>query len=177
MAMPSRPPSRIAGRIEPIACAAVLYVLSAALGGCAQRSKPAAAGGAAAPTQAVAARMVEHGAQHGESFLSHTQTTAIRNMLGGARGVFLAPDMTGEAAIVGVQRGTGFLLWRHGKEWSDPVFFSLTEASIGYQAGVKTSHTLILLVTDTAVTNSSRVRASSAGAAVGPRSSRPRSAI
>ena len=43
-------------------------------------------------------------------------------MLGGVRGVFLAPDLTDEAAIFGIERGTGFLLRRHGKEWSDPVF-------------------------------------------------------
>jgi lipid-binding SYLF domain-containing protein len=97
--------------------------------------------------------MVELGAEHGESFLAHSQTKAIRNMLGGVRGVFLAPDLRDEAAILGIERGTGFLLRRHGKEWSDPVFVLFSETSLGYQAGVKESHMLILLMTDEAVNN------------------------
>ena len=104
-------------------------------------------------TQAAAKRMVELGAEHGERFLSHSETRAIRNMLGGVRGVFLAPDLTTEAAILGIEHGTGFLLRRHGKDWSDPVFVLFSETSVGYQAGVKESHTLILLMTDEAVDN------------------------
>jgi lipid-binding SYLF domain-containing protein len=108
---------------------------------------------AASATQVAAKRMVELGAEHGESFLAHSQTKAIRNMLGGVRGVYLAPDLTDEAAILGIERGTGFLLRRHGKDWSDPVFVLFSETSLGYQAGVKKSHMLILLMTDTAVDN------------------------
>ena len=42
---------------------------------------------------------------------------------------------------------------RHNQEWSDPVFFSLSQASAGFQAGVKKSHVIMLLMTDTAVDN------------------------
>jgi lipid-binding SYLF domain-containing protein len=97
--------------------------------------------------------MVALGAEHAESFLSHSQTKAVRNMLGGVRGVFLAPELMDEAALLGIERGTGFLLARHGKDWSDPVFMRFSETSLGYQAGVKESRMLILLMTDTAVDN------------------------
>ena len=91
--------------------AATFTVLSGA------RASPGAASNPASATQAVAKRMVELGTEHGERFLAHSQTRAIRNMLGGARGVFIAPDLTAEAAIVGISAGTGFLLRRHGKDW------------------------------------------------------------
>ena len=144
------PPAR---HVSSMVSAVLVAFLAAALSGCAHTSGSGAAVDAASATQAVAKRMVELGAEHGESFLSHSQTRAIRNMLGGVRGVFLAPDLTTEAAILGIEHGTGFLLRRHGKDWSDPVFVLFSETSVGYQAGVKESHTLILLMTDEAVNN------------------------
>ena len=162
MVTPSRIPCRLeipssslplARYVLPMISAVLLTSLTAGLSGCAHTSEPGMAADGASATQAGAARMVELGAEHGESFLAHSQTRAIRNMLGGVRGVFLAPDLTTEAAILGIEHGTGFLLRRHGKDWSDTVFVLFSETSLGYQAGVKESHTLILLMTDTAVDN------------------------
>jgi lipid-binding SYLF domain-containing protein len=143
----------LARHVSSMVSAVLVAFLAAVLSGCAHTSQPETAADAASATQAVAKRMVELGAEHGERFLSHSQTQAIRNMLGGVRGVFLAPDLTTEAALVGIEHGTGFLLRRHGKDWSDPVFVVFSETSLGYQAGVKESHTLILLMTDAAVDN------------------------
>jgi lipid-binding SYLF domain-containing protein len=141
-----RPPN-----VLSMVAAALLLSLAAALVGCAHTGEPAAMADSTSATGAAAARMVSLGAEHAESFLAHSQTKAVRNMLGGVRGVFLAPDVVDEAALVGIERGTGFLLRRHGKEWSDPVFVRFSETSLGYQAGVKESRMLVLLMTDTAV--------------------------
>lgn len=135
----------------PMALTLLGAVLVVTLSSCAHTSQTATTADSASATAAGAARMVELGAEHGESFLKHSQTKAIRNMLGGARAVFLAPNLTDEAALLGIEHGTGFLLRRHGKEWSDPLFVQFDETSIGYQAGVKESHVLILLMTDEAV--------------------------
>ncbi len=148
-----RPSFLTARHALSLASVVLVASLAAALSGCAHTNEPGASANTASATQAGAARMVELGAEHGESFLAHSQTKAIRNMLGGVRGVFLAPDLRDEAAILGIERGTGFLLRRHGKEWSDPVFVLFSETSLGYQAGVKESHMLILLMTDEAVNN------------------------
>jgi lipid-binding SYLF domain-containing protein len=139
----------VSSRVSAVLVALVAMVLSS----CAHTSEPGTVADTGSATQTAAKRMVELGAEHGESFLSHSETRAIRNMLGGVRGVFLAPDLTTEAAILGIEHGTGFLLRRHGKDWSDPVFVLFSETSVGYQAGVKESHTLILLMTDEAVDN------------------------
>jgi lipid-binding SYLF domain-containing protein len=127
--------------------------LVAVLSSCAHTGEPGTVADSTSATGAVAARMVALGAEHAESFLSHSQTKAVRNMLGGVRGVFLAPELLDEAALLGVERGAGFLLRRHGKDWSDPVFVRFSETSLGYQAGVKESRMLVLLMTETAVEN------------------------
>jgi lipid-binding SYLF domain-containing protein len=100
-----------------------------------------------------AAEMVEKSAQRADSILKHSQTEGFRNMLGGVRGVFIAPAITGGAAFVGLRQGTGYLMRRHGKDWSDPVFFRLTDTSAGFQFGAKVERTIILLMTDPAVDN------------------------
>src|SRR5262249_25584340 len=128
-------PPRTGRPLLPVAFMLVVALVATALSGCAHTSQPAATN-AASTTTPGAARMVELGAQHGESFLKHSQTKAIRNMLRGVRAVFIA-DLTDEAVLLGMERGTGFMLRRHGKEWSDPVFVQFDETSIGYQAGVK----------------------------------------
>jgi lipid-binding SYLF domain-containing protein len=100
-----------------------------------------------------AAEMVERSGARADSILRHSQTEGFRNMLGGVRGVFIAPAIVGGAAILGYRGGTGYLMRRHGKDWSDPVFFSLTDTSAGFQFGGKFERTVILLMTDTAVDN------------------------
>ncbi len=75
----------------------------------------------------------------------------MKNILGGAKAVILAPDVKSGAFIVGVESGTGVLLVRHGKTWSDPVFVRLTEESAGFQAGIKESKVLMLILTRKAV--------------------------
>src|SRR3954447_24139339 len=130
-------PSKLVTRWSRVVVAA--FVFAAAAQGCASSNKGAAGtSAAAAPTdQSVANMMLKVGGEHTDGFLNHSQTEAIRNMLGGVRGIFVAPDVSGEAALLGVEAGTGFLMRRHGKDWSDPVFFKLSAASVGYQAGAK----------------------------------------
>jgi len=130
--------------------ASTLMLLFSALSGCAHSSNTSDKSPAQAERTA-AAQMVATGASHAEDFLNHSQTEGIRNMLGGARGVFIAPSIVGGAAFVGYETGTGFLMCRHGKEWSDPVFFTLSGTSAGWQMGGKTERVVILLMTDLAV--------------------------
>jgi lipid-binding SYLF domain-containing protein len=97
--------------------------------------------------------MVGLGKGHVDKFMNYSQTQAMRNMLGGARAVFIGPDIGGEALLVGVDSGSDFLLKRHGEDWSDPVFYTLTETSAGEQLGIVKAHVIVLAMTDMAVTN------------------------
>jgi lipid-binding SYLF domain-containing protein len=99
---------------------AAAVLLTFALAGCAHDQKQTAA--QIQHENAVAAQVLAQGAAGAETFLSHSQTEGFRNMLGGVRGVFIAPKIEGAAAIVGYDTGTGFLMRRQGKDWSDPLF-------------------------------------------------------
>ena len=120
-------------------------------GGCGGKSPPPEAQKQVHPSDTAAGQMIELGRTRAMKLLSHPQSEGIRNIVGGASGIFIAPNLGGGSLIVGVDSGTGFLLRRHGRQWSDPVFYSLTQTSAGFQAGVKNSHVIVLLMTDTAV--------------------------
>ena len=94
--------------------------------------------------------MMKKNSAHLKSFFSHSQAEAIRNILGAARAVYFAPEVTKGGFLVGLEKGKGIILRRHGQEWSDPVFLSLSEYSIGTQIGVKESAFIMLIMTDDA---------------------------
>ena len=95
--------------------------------------------------------MIEKNHAHLKSYFSHKQAEAIRNVIGTARAVYFAPEVTKEGFLVGLEKGKGMILRRHGQEWSDPVFLSLSEYSVGTQIGVKESALIMLIMTDEAV--------------------------
>ena len=95
--------------------------------------------------------MMKKNAAHMKNFFSHSQAEAIRNIIGAARAVYFAPKVTAGGFLVGLEKGKGMILRRHGQEWSDPVFLSLSEYSIGTQIGIKESALIMLIMTDKAV--------------------------
>jgi lipid-binding SYLF domain-containing protein len=95
--------------------------------------------------------MMKKNSAHLKSFFSHKQAEAIRNVIGAARAVYFAPEVTKGGFLVGLEKGKGMILRRHGQEWSDPVFLSLSEYSVGTQIGVKESALIMLIMTDDAV--------------------------
>jgi lipid-binding SYLF domain-containing protein len=121
--------------------------------GCAAEHPPAHKTPASGAPDSPAAKIIDVGEAHTDKFLNFTQTEGLRNMLGGTRGIFIAPNTGGGALIAGLNTGTGFLMRRHGQEWSDPIFFDITETSAGLQLGLKKSNVIVLLLTDTAVNN------------------------
>ena len=86
-----------------------------------------------------------------EVFFSKSQWQAIRNLTGGARGIFIAPSSTNIGFILGSQQGVGVLLARHGQAWSDPVFIRLSNYDVGFLAGASKSEVMMLVLTDGAI--------------------------
>ena len=128
-----------------------LAVLVLANTGCAPKPQPTSEQKQIHPSATAAGQLVEIGRTKTMQLLGHPQAEGIRNIVGGAQGIFIAPNLGGGSLILGVDSGTGFLMRRHGRDWSDPVFYSLTQTSAGFQAGIKNSHVIVLLMTDTAV--------------------------
>jgi len=75
----------------------------------------------------------------------------IRNLLGGARGIYLVPSAARGGFIVGGKRGEGVLLARHGLKWSDPLFITLTTVGVGFQIGFQSEDVIAVALTRGAV--------------------------
>jgi lipid-binding SYLF domain-containing protein len=97
------------------------------------------------------ALLTEKAQQELHGYFQDTQWAGVKNVLGGSKAVILAPDVTSGAFIIGVEMGTGVLLVRHGEAWSDPVFVKLAQESAGFQAGIKESKVMMLVLTRNAI--------------------------
>ncbi|HSZ57682.1 MAG TPA: hypothetical protein VK797_18615 [Tepidisphaeraceae bacterium] len=72
---------------------ALLSLLLLGLGGCGGKAQEAAEANPEPVADTAAAKMVGLGKGHVDKFMNYSQTAAMRNMLGGARAVFIAPDV------------------------------------------------------------------------------------
>ncbi|HTY66168.1 MAG TPA: lipid-binding SYLF domain-containing protein [Alphaproteobacteria bacterium] len=86
-----------------------------------------------------------------DTYFSQKEWEAVRNFLGGARAIYVAPTVTKLGFIVGFSGGDGVLLRRHGDSWSDPVFLAIKAQSVGMQLGAQESNLVMLIMTDAGV--------------------------
>jgi len=108
-----------------------------------------------------------------ENFVKAQEMEAFRNLLKDARGVFIVPQILKGAFVVGVSGGSGVFVVRDRKTgtWAGPAFYTIGEASFGFQAGGEASEVILLAMTDRGITallgNSAKLGVD-AGIAVGP---------
>lgn len=70
-----------------------------------------------------------------------------------AEGIFVVPNFTNAALIVGGWGGDGVLIARQGDAWSGPAFYDISALSAGAQVGFTEGTAVMLLMTDAAVNN------------------------
>jgi len=97
----------------------------------------------------------------------------LRDNLGRAKAVMIAPEMRKAAFVVGGSGGRAVLLARDPNtgEWSGPAFYTIANASLGLQAGVEKSQVVMLIMTDNGMTSLLKTKATLGGdisIAVGP---------
>ena len=73
------------------------------------------------------------------------------DLLGKAKGIVIVPDYMQAALVFGARGGTGLLLVRRGMKWSDPVFYRISESSIGAQIGGTRGALAFFLMSDKAI--------------------------
>jgi len=118
-------------------------------------------------------QLVEKASMTLDNFVKAQEMEAFRNLLRDARGVFIAPQILKGAFVVGVSGGSGVFVVRDRKTgtWAGPAFYTIGEASFGFQAGGQASEMILLAMTDRGVTallgNSAKLGAD-VGVAVGP---------
>jgi lipid-binding SYLF domain-containing protein len=74
---------------------------------------------------------------------------AIREMKGGAKGLFIMPQFVRGALVFGGAGGSGVLIVRDekSKKWSEPVFYTIGSASFGLQIGGDVSEMIFVVRT------------------------------
>lgn len=86
-----------------------------------------------------------------QDFQNDPEMGAARQLLRGARGVLIVPRFYSGGFILGISGGHGVMLARTDEGWSYPAFYTATSASVGFQAGIKRSEVLMILLTEASV--------------------------
>lgn len=98
---------------------------------------------------------------------------ALRSLVKGAKGVLIYPQILRGAFIVGASGGSGVFLAKDDKAdaWGGPAFYTIGQASFGFQAGGDASEVVLVALTERGVmamlANSAKLGAN-ASVAVGP---------
>ncbi len=100
-----------------------------------------------------AQQLVEKSRLTFESFAGDPNFGALRDYLKTAKGVYIAPQVLRGAFVIGASGGSGVLLARDEKAggWGGPAFYTIGEASFGFQAGGDASEVILLAMTDRGV--------------------------
>lgn len=88
-----------------------------------------------------------------ENFAADSTMTWFRDHIKDAKGVFIVPRMWKGAFFFGGEGGTGVFLAKDEAtgEWSDPAFYTMGTASIGFQFGVQAAEIVLLAMTQRGV--------------------------
>ena len=68
-----------------------------------------------------------------------------RTMLQGAEAVYIVPHLVKGGFIFGAEGGSGVLLHRTGKGWSNPRFYHMGSASFGLQIGLEKAELVFII--------------------------------
>jgi lipid-binding SYLF domain-containing protein len=104
----------------------------------------------AARAQAEQRRLVTAATLTLSSFLNDPDMSWLRQNLGRARAVMIAPEITKASIIVGGAGGRAVVVVRDpgSGQWAGPAFYTLATASIGLQAGIAVSEVVTLVMTE-----------------------------
>ena len=101
-----------------------------------------------------ARQLVEKAKLTFESVIVAPEMDALRDLMKGAKGVFVAPQVLRGAFIFGVSGGSGVFFARgeRPEQWNGPAFYTIGEVSFGLQAGADASEIVLLAMTNRGVT-------------------------
>lgn len=90
--------------------------------------------------------LVERSTTTLENFVTDSNMTWFRDHIKEAKGVFIIPRMWKGAFFFGGEGGTGVFLIKNDAngEWSEPAFYTMGTASVGFQFGVQASEIVML---------------------------------
>ena len=74
-----------------------------------------------------------------------------KDMLGGARAIYIVPKLVKGGFIFGAEGGDGVLLHRTSHGWSTPTFYGMGSASFGLQAGLEQAELVFIINSERAL--------------------------
>jgi lipid-binding SYLF domain-containing protein len=88
-----------------------------------------------------------------ENFVTDSNMTWFRDHIKDAKGIFIIPRMWKGAFFFGGEGGTGIFLAKSDTtgEWSNPAFYTMGTASVGFQFGVQASEIVMLAMSQRGV--------------------------
>jgi lipid-binding SYLF domain-containing protein len=88
-----------------------------------------------------------------DTFMRDKNYTWLHENLKNAKGILIYPQVLKAGFILGGSGGTGVFLARDAKsgDWSQPAFYTVGAASLGFQIGGEAAETVILAMTQKAV--------------------------
>src|SRR6185295_16168125 len=93
--------------------------------------------------------IINHATLTWQNFMQDPDMSGFRSHVKGGQGVLIFPRLMKGAFVLGAEGGNGVLLVRNSKtgRWSEPVFYEISSASFGLQAGMETSETILVIQT------------------------------
>ena len=84
------------------------------------------------------------------NFMRDPEMTWLQQNIGRAKAVLISPEIVKAGFIVGGSGGRGVLVAKDSaaRTWVGPAFYTLATASVGFQAGISSSETITLVMTD-----------------------------
>ncbi len=83
-----------------------------------------------------------------EALLQDKSMSQLREYLPYARAIMIFPSVLSGGFLLGLKGGTGLLVARRGKGWSDPGFVRLRGVSFGFQIGGEKTEAMFLIMTE-----------------------------
>ena len=107
----------------------------------------------AARAQSTPQQLVNESATTLSHFMRDPDMTWLQRHLGNAKAVLIAPSIVKAGYIFGGSGGRAVVFARDAKtgRWVGPAFYNLGAASVGFQAGVEVSESVMLAMTDKAL--------------------------
>ncbi len=86
-----------------------------------------------------------------ENFRNDSNMQWVRDNVSYAKAAMIVPQSVKGGFIIGGSGGTGVLLKRRDRDWSNPAFYTIGSVTIGFQIGGEVSEILLLVMTDRGV--------------------------
>ncbi len=82
------------------------------------------------------------------NFMRDPDMTWLHENIGRAKAVLISPEIVKAGFIFGGSGGRAVLIAHEGGKWRGPAFYTMSTASVGFQAGVSVSEMVTLVMTE-----------------------------